>query len=292
MKSLLSLCLIVFVVGGYCRAYKILALLPYHIRSHYLIYDPLLIELANRGHQVTVVNPFPKPSAAVKIPNYTEISLKECYPNTKFAFSIDTMVNVVSSIYLATIEMSGYIDEDERLYKNCLPIIQLIKSNERYDLVMTELFITDSFLPFVKKFQAPWVGLTANVLTPWLADRIGAVDNPSYVPMFFNNRPMDPRTPTFYQRLYNVYTYVAYKIAFYTVLAPKSQKVAEKYMSRYADEPLSNIVKNVSIVLSYSHFLTNTPRPQLPIVKQIGGIHVKKAKPLIEVVLTRDYKFF
>lgn len=239
-----------------------------------------MVELARRGHQVTVVNPFPK---SVKIPNYTEISLKECFPDNQFMFTIDDTIRMVESLYETANEFSQYVDVEERLYNSCQPIIQLVRSDERYDLVMTELFASDTFLPFVNKFQAPWIGLCANVLTPWTAHRINEVDNPSFVQTMLNIRPMNPRKSTFYERLYNTYIYVALKSIYYFVIEPKCQKVAEKYVGQYVDGPLSNVVTNVSLILSYSNFITNLPGPHSPIVKQIGGIHISEAKPLDQV---------
>lgn len=277
MRLKTFLCLTVYLIVGYCHAYKILSILPLPWKSHYRIFDPLMVELARRGHQVTVVNPFPK---SVKIPNYTEISLKECFPDNQFMFTIDDTIRMVESLYETANEFSQYVDVEERLYNSCLPIIQLVRSDERYDLVMTELFASDTFLPFVNKFQAPWIGLCANVLTPWTAHRINEVDNPSFVQTMLNIRPMNPRKSTFYERLYNTYIYVALKAIYYFVIEPKCQKVAEKYVGQYVDGPLSNVVTNVSLILSYSNFITNLPGPHSPIVKQIGGIHISEAKPL------------
>ena len=55
------------------RAAKVLGLFPFPARSHLIVQKALMLELARRGHEVTVVSSFPENKA---IPNYTDIELK------------------------------------------------------------------------------------------------------------------------------------------------------------------------------------------------------------------------
>jgi glucuronosyltransferase len=51
---------------------KILGIFPLPGKSHFAVSSVLLKELASRGHQVTVLSPFPEKSP---IPNYTDIDI-------------------------------------------------------------------------------------------------------------------------------------------------------------------------------------------------------------------------
>jgi glucuronosyltransferase len=51
---------------------RILGVFPFPARSHLIVHKPLMLELARRGHEVTVVSSFPENKA---IPNYTDIVL-------------------------------------------------------------------------------------------------------------------------------------------------------------------------------------------------------------------------
>jgi glucuronosyltransferase len=51
---------------------KILGLFPFPARSHLIVHRALMFELASRGHQVTVVSPFPENKP---IANYTDIAV-------------------------------------------------------------------------------------------------------------------------------------------------------------------------------------------------------------------------
>lgn len=52
---------------------KILGIFPFHARSHAFVASALMLELANRGHEVTVISYNPQKE---KVANYTEIIVK------------------------------------------------------------------------------------------------------------------------------------------------------------------------------------------------------------------------
>jgi glucuronosyltransferase len=51
---------------------RILGVFPFPARSHLIVHKALMLELARRGHEVTVVSSFPE---SKPIPNYTDIVL-------------------------------------------------------------------------------------------------------------------------------------------------------------------------------------------------------------------------
>lgn len=63
------------------------------------------------------------------------------------------------------------------------PVRELAKSEEKFDLILTEFFNTHCFAGLMKKFNAPIVGLSSHVLMPWVNDWMGNPDNPAYVPL-------------------------------------------------------------------------------------------------------------
>lgn len=74
MKSVLFAVLLLYV--GHCWSANILAFLPTFAKSHYGAFQPLLKELAVRGHNVTVVSHF-----ALKDPppnyHHIDVSIEE-----------------------------------------------------------------------------------------------------------------------------------------------------------------------------------------------------------------------
>ena len=67
-----GLILSIFVAQG-AHGAKILGVFPLPGKSHFAVSSSLMKELANRGHQVTVVSPFPEKSP---VPNYTDIDTR------------------------------------------------------------------------------------------------------------------------------------------------------------------------------------------------------------------------
>jgi glucuronosyltransferase len=51
---------------------RILGIFPFPARSHHIVHKALMLELARRGHEVTVVSAFPENKP---IPNYRDIVL-------------------------------------------------------------------------------------------------------------------------------------------------------------------------------------------------------------------------
>jgi hypothetical protein len=64
---------LILVPVSMCRGAKVLGMFPFPARSHLIVQKALMYELARRGHEVTVVSPFPENKA---IPNYTEIEVR------------------------------------------------------------------------------------------------------------------------------------------------------------------------------------------------------------------------
>jgi predicted CoA-binding protein len=61
------------IIFSACKGYKILAVFPVPVHSHYTIASKIVNELAHRGHEVTFVTPYLQKSA---IKNLKEISVE------------------------------------------------------------------------------------------------------------------------------------------------------------------------------------------------------------------------
>lgn len=78
MKSILFVCLLLFV--GYCWSANILAFLPTLAKSHYIAFQPLLKELAVRGHNMTVLSHFSLKDAPLNY-YHIDVSIKDSNTN-------------------------------------------------------------------------------------------------------------------------------------------------------------------------------------------------------------------
>lgn len=81
MKSILLVCLLMFVTC--CWSANILAFLPTLAKSHYMAFQPLLKELAVRGHNITVLSHFSLKDAPSNY-NHIDVSIKDSNTNSNY----------------------------------------------------------------------------------------------------------------------------------------------------------------------------------------------------------------
>ena len=73
MKITIYFAFLLIAINHYCESAKILMLFPSPSRSHLIITQAVTVELAKRGHNVTVVSSFP---LDYKLVNYNDIYIK------------------------------------------------------------------------------------------------------------------------------------------------------------------------------------------------------------------------
>lgn len=258
---------------------RILGVFHHPGKSHFDVFKPLLEELARRGHDMTVVSFFPRKvndTGMELLPNYKDISL---------AGSVDVWVNVVD-LKLVNYSFINHILEIFKLrdwgLEHCAAsfkvpkVKELIASNEKFDLILTENFNSDCFLGFVHRFSAPFIALTSHQIMPWGYDRMGSPDNPSYVPSTFLG--FSPRM-NFQQRVINSCFINFAKFMFNTAYQWSTQKIVNDAFGEGVP-PLNEIARQTSGYLHNTHYSLHGAKPNSPNVVEIGGIHIPKAKPL------------
>lgn len=79
MFQKLSVLILLALAIAQCNAAKILAFLPLPILSHHIVFRPIFKELANRGHDLTLVTMIPVEDANYKQIIVTEDKLKKLH---------------------------------------------------------------------------------------------------------------------------------------------------------------------------------------------------------------------
>lgn len=244
---------------------RILALFPHVGKSHYDVFHPYLKKLASRGHEVVVVSHFPQENP---LPNITDISINGSVPmasmqaiSFKEVESLGSILNAVILSYLADLHCKSILSLSK--------VQQLV--NQRFDLIITELFNTDCFLGLVHIFKTPFIYFSSSVLMPWANDRIGNPDNPSYIANIFQSHS---DKMSFLERLSNTIDTVVDKWIVYPLLFDlPGRSIVEKHLG--APMPsLCDIARRGSLILVNSHFSLSKARPLVPAVVEVGGIHI------------------
>ncbi|XP_067626225.1 UDP-glucosyltransferase 2-like [Eurosta solidaginis] len=267
-----------------CSSYRILFMGPFPAPSHWMWLEHFVHDLLRRGHQVTTLTNQP---AKQTHPNLTEIIID---PKLDIA-AHRPRENIFKMHFTSDFENLqmywhvGLLSSEHALSDP--KVKSLIASKDlEFDLIVLEQFFHESFLMFAHKFKCPVVTLgtmgyadnmdrAMGLLTPW-----------AIVPHFliaYTDRM------TFLQRAYNTYLSLYDAVLRHWYYLPRMQEMAERHFGNYADGPLphvSELEKNISLMLVNSHRSTDVPRPSMPGLIDVAGVHIKPAKPLPEDLQT------
>lgn len=159
---------------------QVLGIFPHFGFSHFKVFYPLLRNLAERGHHVTVITYIK--SSDPPLETYEELLLQQV-----------EVINVVPLTEWKPRTWKGLLEEyfglhEEgqescgRLYESgYIPQILQRHREKPYDIVITEYFNSDCQLVIPYLLKTPIVALSSCLLMPWYYDRILLPDTPSYI---------------------------------------------------------------------------------------------------------------
>ncbi|PNF35871.1 hypothetical protein B7P43_G09429 [Cryptotermes secundus] len=118
---------------------------------------------------------------------------------------------------------------------------------------------------------------------PWANSRFGNPDNPSHVPLYSGQ---STGKMIFSERLLNTFWYLFHKLHHLFLMEARANKFARKHFGESLPA-LSQLARNTSLIFVNRHFSLNGPRPLVPGVIEVAGIHMKPVKKLPEDI--EDY---
>lgn len=281
--KLVSIILIVLVIVVHAGALKILGIFPHNGKSHFFVFRRLLLALAEKGHEITIISYFPEKNPPR---GYREIILdKPLYPVTE---AVDVAAFGVPRLnkYKEILELAHEGRYACEYGLSAEPVQQLIKSkDEKFDIIITEYFDTPCFLGFAYMYSVPVVAMSSCTLIDYYNPIFGNPDNPAYIPnnlLFYSDEiPFLGRVE---QTLYGILDKVAYKL----LIEVPSTKIARTHFGN--DMPdLWKIEHNTSLILVNAHFSLTLPRPLVPTVVDVGGLHIGKVQKLPQVMHSVKY---
>ncbi|KAL3266345.1 hypothetical protein HHI36_010523 [Cryptolaemus montrouzieri] len=264
-----------FMVISTVRSYRILGLFCYPGKSHFEVSIPIMKQLAVVGHNITVVSPFTLTQPQER---YTDLSFHEVLPLNKEEHPANNMNSIHSRIlasYLTPFLSDNSVDGFCKLAFESKAVQKLLESAEKFDLVITEMFVTDCLLAINQKYNVPVIGFVSSIMLPWNAARFGVPDTPSYIPTLFLDYSQQM---SFFGRLENTLVSLAHKFWF-VMRNKRDDEIAAKYLNGVS-RSASRFADNASLLLVNSHHSLNGPRPFPPNVIEIGGVHIGKSKQL------------
>lgn len=251
----------------------ILAVFPHTGKSHFDVFEPFILSLADRGHHLTVLSFFPQKTP---VANLTDISLVGVAPIFVEKIHFDGLKGLGP--------LDNFIWVNQFGVDSCKDVIQskqvqnLLKSGRKFDLLIIELFNSDCFFSFSQVFSSPFIACSSCNTFPHHNHRIGNPDSIAFSSNVFY--PMS-RHMNLVERVINSVTTLGMQLARTHWFTVKEQEIVNEMLGEQF--VLSHIVSELSLLLVNSHHSIQGPRPMLPGFVEVGGLHISTGKPLDKV---------
>lgn len=166
---------------------------------------------------------------------------------------------------------------------NVQAVKDLIDSNTKFDVVVMEIFVNEAMLGFAESFNAPVIGFSTFGASKWTNDLVGTPSPLSYVPhpfLSFKDRM------SFTERFGNTAMMIFEEIYMNLIYLPQQEELYKLHFPLLT-KSLHELRKNVNLILLNSHVTLSYPRPYMPNMIEVGGLHIKRqSSPLPQVSST------
>ncbi|KAH8268644.1 hypothetical protein KR026_011231 [Drosophila bipectinata] len=253
-----------------CQGANILGVFPYRLPSHFQVVRPLVKELSNRGHNLSIITPVGiyadiEGVRHIRVHNLNRMS-KDLLDSNIF---LDFFPNKWAEAYwtasmLSNVSKSVLSDEGVQML--------LHDKNERFDMVMVEAGHLDALYGFADHFNATLMGLSC-VIPNWNVDLLAGNPAPSvYEPIM----PREYKYEISVMGRFSNWIYITEeKLLSSLVLRTAQQKLFNKYFSHSSKE-LSDLRNQFSVILINNHFSMGRVRANVPNIIEVAGIHLSE----------------
>lgn len=256
-------CLLILAATGWSHpadGVRVLAFSSVAARSHWNFMSGVLRALVDGGHQVTVYTQFPGRGPPVN-PNYTEVDTEKDY---KHVFGVALNATEVLPLFSDPLILIPFMANGSLFTCGVMDRLLDGRSGDDFDVFITEPMSDECVSHAARRLGVPLVYTIPAPLLPWIeAGAFGHLGHPAYVP---HVQLAHSTVDTFYRRLSNVAltlhtTYLNYRHLY--------------GQSLYHVPPVKP-----SLVFVNTHYITEPIRP-VPVNRvDVGGVHLKKPKPL------------
>ncbi|XP_049956922.1 UDP-glucosyltransferase 2-like [Schistocerca serialis cubense] len=273
MNASVPLILVVMLAARVAHSARILGIVPTASISHQLPFRLIALELAKRGHQVTVMTTDP---IGKNIQNFTEIDVSMTYDYWRKTFDFTSMSDRSPVELIETWSPSGKAACEIQLESPQMK--DFLRSQPSFDAVILEQLVYYCYYGLIHQLGSPptigFVSLRAPA--PVLAS-YGNPNNPAYCPDMLVGYTDHM---SFWERLYNAYVMARIFYIWNYVTRPSQNELIRKYFGP-DHPPVEETDRNFSLLIVNNHFSVNYPRPLLPNVIEVTGLHLEEQrKPL------------
>ncbi|XP_050682126.1 UDP-glycosyltransferase UGT5-like isoform X2 [Leptidea sinapis] len=232
------------------------------------------LELSRRGHNVTVITAYKENEHP---PNYHQIKVQATSVWDSLGFerpNVFSMADLSDEVFHQNFLWPGGLAITEMALAS--PAVQeLLRSDAKFDLVISEQFFQEAFYVLAHKYEAPLALVTSfgNCMKHNFFIR-----NPLQWSTVTYELLMLDNPKSFFGRLRNMY-FSLYELFWWKYwYLSKQEELMRKYIPALP-QPIPNLVdiqKNASLMLVNRHFSVDSSIAYLPNVVEIGGVHITK----------------
>uniref|UniRef100_A0A182KAS7 UDP-glycosyltransferases domain-containing protein n=1 Tax=Anopheles christyi TaxID=43041 RepID=A0A182KAS7_9DIPT len=268
---------------------KILLVTAFPGMSHWLMFEHIIHELLQRGHELTAITSYRLRTDGInRTAQYREVLIDPIYDFEANGLPMEVFYRSQSfgdPFFKMSILWKLGLETAEHAFESANVKKFLQTEGQQFDLLIAEQFVQESFLMFAHKYRVPIVTINTLGHADYIDRAFGLITPWSFVPHFMLQ--YDDRM-SIVERAYNVFLSVwdAYNRKFYYL--PEHTKLAKRYFgAQHAAEKLprlEDLERNVSVVLVNNHLISSRPRPRINGMIDIAGVHIRKAKALSPVL--------
>lgn len=258
----LLLLLVSSALGG-----KVLFVFPLSSKSMVNLFEPLVKGLIEKGHQVKIVTPVKFKMDSTNLTQLQPFGLEEIFSDYPEPFQIRQQSKLFKWPMEFQVKYCHLFYQHEEFRK---------LENETFDVIIANIQYNDCFAGLFHKIGSPIIFLSSLPIPSVFPEQFGNVLPSSFVP---NCMLGDISTQLrFIQRTKNVLYNVYFHLMLHLWTRPPLEAIYRQYLG--GDTPtISEIYgEQASLILMNSHFSLNGPRPLLPNIVEIGGIHCHSIK--------------
>lgn len=264
---------------------RILVLLPMGSHSHKLALMPVIEELAERGHNITIFSGYKSPKSVDNIREFQLTSVDFLLEQAKydwFKINQDSLAQLTTTMKALPATVKFGFDQ---LIKH--EQLQLIIKERSVDLVIVDAIVSEFTLPIIEHLGVPFIFHCSSLGIPLAVSALEAMGvEMDYASIPFPLTGFDDQM-TFCQRLINI----RMAHTFRSMRQSHVFDVIDSYDKKIFPNarPSAEMMKRASLVLVNSHPTTDWPRSLPPSVIPIGAPHAGPIKELPQVNLNLKY---
>lgn len=255
------------------NAERILILSPVSSKSHKFSFLPIAESLAEKGHEVTFITPYP-PIDSRSVTNLRELAVGNALDADWFA------MKSVNPLKAAFDKLANFYTLEEKAYEilmNNQDFKKMIQSRQ-IDLVIVDAILSEFTLPIIDHLQVPFIFYSPASGVHWTMEAVNAPLEYATVPIGIGD---SGSKMTFMERLMNVMFSRTFMMMRKVFLLDKLDTLIRKDFPN--SRPISEIERDSQLCLLNSDPATAWIRTLPPNVVPVAGLHIRPVKPLPQV---------